>query len=301
MSLLSSIVDYGAQAITEYKERANDCWARSVVANLDEVKVHSIFDKVAKGKLVGGFSDRAAFFSNAQKFDVAILRTVVPNSSKKERIIMVFYVGGISDEALEVSNCSYDHRPSVLKIRDVVSPIFISNYALWTLPKETVESDFAKCVNHSKTAKEHPLNTQFYNSAPLLERVVTGSHPHFSVISKADFDKRSYIVARVYIDSFKIEKGDTLVIFGNGIGMDDWTRPIPMRRAPSHPEDCWDTTIRGKQETCEYKLALLKSDGGFLLDQSENRKFKDIKLDEHGNYSLKLSPPIFDDGDEVRL
>ena len=291
MSFISSLT----QAITAYQEKANDRWARKIVSALDDENVQSIFTKVAEGKLVKGFSDRDSFLSNAQKSDVAVLRI-----TEQHRIVIVFYVGGISDETLEVSNCSYDYRPSLLKIRDVVSPIFISNFSHWTLSKETLESDFAKCINHSKEL-DGPLNVELHKSASLLKQVVNGTHPYFEVISKADFDKRSYISATIYIDSFKVEKGDTLVVFGNGVGMDDWKQPIPMRKASSYPENCWDTTIRGKQETGEYKLALLKLDGTLELEQGKNRKFEDLKMDERGDYIHQLSPPVFGEWEVVRL
>jgi hypothetical protein len=271
-------------------ERVVDSWTQEIVNSVSDAKVQDLFNNIAKGKLVGGFDDRS---------DVAIRAIPWKNSSERFFVDIGFYVGGTSDEEIEVLDSPVHSERTTLKVRDVVSAVHLIGRVSWVLSEHTQNSDFGKCVNHSKERKDHLLKEDFQKSSPLLEQVVTGTHPQFAVISKADFDKRQYIGASVWIEGIDIKEDEELAIYGNGIGMNDWKKPIPMHHTSSDPHDRWVATIRGKQATGEYKLALLKSDGSFLLEQGETRKFKDINVNERGNYIHQLSPPAFEEWEMI--
>ncbi len=296
MSFLSSLTHYATNAFNAYQEAwqkiTQDGWARSFVSEGCPKKVQDIFNTAAQGKLVGYFSKSDEFFKGTHKSDVAVLEAPQKNSSERSFKAIVFYVGGISDESIELPNPSMN-LTSILKIRDIVAPIILMSSGFWVVSNQTLESDFGNCINFSKAKKEKPLKENFEASASVLEEIVSGTHPQFGVISKEEFDKSDYIVASIWIEDIAIEKGYNLAICGTGIGMNRWKKAIPMDLGRCGP-NYWEVAIRGKKETCEYKLALLKPDGSFQLEVGTIRKLKDMTPDSSGNYNLQLlSPPDF--------
>jgi hypothetical protein len=273
MSFLRSLAASLSQSVTGYQERASDRWARQVVSTLPD-NVQFIFNQVAENKLVSGFSDEVSFYEKPQTSDVAVLKT-------KHEISILFYVGGISEQTIEIIDWQFPFdgiQTSLLKIKDVVSPILIKGPCCWEVGEITLESDFAKCIKSIEGQYLSFSDTALSSSEILFKEIIRNMDPNFRVISKADFDKRDYMTAHIKVVDFPMENNDRLAVLGNGIGMNDWKQLIPMRLVRG-VQQTWHLTIRGNS-AAEFTLALLGPDNTFKLESREPRKFKNIRNPE---------------------
>jgi hypothetical protein len=188
----------------------------------------------------------------------------ITKSSTGQRGIVVL-LGGVGAGSVEIPGSSWRDRPEMkIPVQSICSVIFLMESIFRT--HDTVWQ--LKWVDNEVSYLEENFqdNNNLFTHPKIetaLVSILSGSHRALALISPAQYSQRHFYTS--IHTKCDLGEGCSLIIRGNGAGMDEWSKDFPMRNYYG----TWCSEIR----VCvgsEYKIFLKTPAGEFIPEDGPN-------------------------------
>lgn len=196
-------------------------------------------------------------------------------------IIILFE--GFSAFSIRKPGSSWNYRPDItIPIQSIVSAIFlVENIYRGSRQWRMVIDPEVELLEESFAQKKIPRESRLTDA---ILGIIAGTYPSLRLSSPTRYNTRHAMIT--ITTRYHIPEGCSLIVRGNGIGMDHWQKSFPMISLGTEPYTRHHAYVRVSIGS-EYKIFLKSLTGKLIAEDGPNRKI--LNLSEYE----EVHPPTF--------